>query len=285
MNKVLIESCSDFLYERFTFDNINESIFTDVISLRNYKAIIEKIKTFFQKIKNWILKIWGYIKRLFVKNPNKEKMIKELIDELKRENFFGAREETDNFKILSSYYYAYSGKSDAIESNVTVLMWLTPDDIFYAIERFIERIPVNAYNDDDATSDINRGEERYYSSINKFKDIVNKLKSSKIILASDYGFDKIEDFQKNNNVIIQRLHDTNDKAKKKLEEFMSNSKCSDEIKQQVNSSMLTKVSDNTNIVMDLLKYATVDKVYNDSLEVLGEVVRKIKDRRMFRGQV
>lgn len=42
MNKVLIESCSDFLYERFTFDNINESIFTDVISLRNYKAIIEK---------------------------------------------------------------------------------------------------------------------------------------------------------------------------------------------------------------------------------------------------
>jgi hypothetical protein len=282
MNKVLIESCSDFLYERFTFDNINESILTDVASLQNYKAIIEKIKTFFQKIKNWILKIWGYIKRLFVKNPNKEKMIKELIDELKRENFFGAREETDNFKILTSYYYAYSGKSDSVESSSSTLMWLSPDDIFYGIDRSIDKIPVDAYDSDSANMYINHGEENYYRDISKFKDLVNKLKSSKIILISDYDFDKIKEFQKNNEVIIKRLHETNEKAKKRLEEFMNNPKFSDEIKQQVNSLTLTKISDTTNIVMDLLKYATVDKIYNDSIEVLGEVVRKIKDRRMLR---
>ena len=214
MNTVLIESCNEYIYESMTFTNIDEAILSTIF---DFKYIIQQIKHFFTKVKSWIIKLWNYLKRLFMKNKSKEEQIKELIKQLKVE--YNIADTTPDLEVLKRVYTRLSNNNDIKLYNINeynLSEWRLFSNAAYY---FINILGIGA-EENELVDAIDKGESEYIERLRIAKDLLDKLKDNKFIIISDHNFDSVKELVDRKDEIIKRMEVDNKLAENNLNDFM-----------------------------------------------------------------
>ena len=275
MNTVLIESCNEYIYESMTFTNIDEAILSTIF---DFKYIIQQIKHFFTKVKSWIIKLWNYLKRLFMKNKSKEEQIKELIKQLKVE--YNIADTTPDLEVLKRVYTRLSNNNDVSLYNINeynLSEWRLFSNAAYY---FINILGIGAA-ENELVDAIDKGESEYIERLRIAKDLLDKLKDNKFIIISDHNFDSVKELVDRKDEIIKRMEVDNKLAENNLNDFMKKD-YSDELKNRVFKSATAKMTEYNNLVTELFKYMNPTKIYNDTTQFLSDAILKMKRREDFK---
>ena len=275
MNSVLIESCNEYIYESITFTNIDEAILSTIF---DFKYIIQQIKHFFTKIKSWIIKLWNYLKRLFMKNKSKEEQIKELVKQLKVE--YNIADTTPDLEVLKKVYTRLSNNNDIKLYNIdeyNLSEWRLFSNAAYY---FINILGIET-DESKLVDAIDKGESEYIERLRIVKDLLNKLKDNKFIILSDHNFDSVKELVDRKDEIIKRMEVDNKLAENNLNDFMKKD-YSDELKNRVFKSATAKMTEYNNLVTELFKYMNPTKIYNDTTQFLSDAILKMKRREDFK---
>ena len=268
MNNVLIESCNEYLYESISFTNIDEAILSTIF---DFKYIIQQIKYFFAKVKSWIIKLWNYLKRLFMKNKSKEEQIKELIKQLKVE--YNIADTTPDLEVLKRV-------NDIKLYNINeynLSEWILFSNAAYY---FINILGIGA-EENELVDAIDKGETEYIERLEIAKEILNRLKDNKLIILSEHIFDSINELVNSKDGIIKNMEANNKLAENNLNRFMEKD-YSDELKNRVFKSATAKMTEYNNLVTELFKYMNPTKIYNDTTQFLSDAILKMKRREDFK---
>lgn len=275
MNNVLIESCNEYLYESISFTNIDEAILSTIF---NFKYIIQQIKRFFTKVKSWIIKLWNYLKRLFMKNKSKEEQIKELIKQLKVE--YNIADTTPDLEVLKKVYTRISNNNDIKLYNINeynLSEWgLFSNAAYY----FINILGIGA-EENELVDAIDKGETEYIERLEIAKETLSRLKDNKLIIISEHIFDSINELVNSKDEIIKKMEVNNKLAENNLNRFMEKD-YSDELKNRVFKSATAKMTEYNNLVTELFKYMNPTKIYNDTTQFLSDAILKMKRREDFK---
>jgi hypothetical protein len=275
MNSVLIESCNEYIYESITFTNIDEAILSTIF---DFKYIIQQIKHFFAKVKSWIIKLWNYLKRLFMKNKSKEEQIKELVKQLKVE--YNIADTTPDLEVLKRVYTRLSNNNDVSLYNINeynLSEWRLFSNAAYY---FINILGIGAA-ENELVDAIDKGESEYIERLRIAKDLLDKLKDNKFIIISDHNFDSVKELVDRKDEIIKRMEVDNKLAENNLNDFMKKD-YSDELKNRVFKSATAKMTEYNNLVTELFKYMNPTKIYNDTTQFLSDAILKMKRREDFK---
>ena len=275
MNSVLIESCNEYIYESITFTNIDEAILSTIF---DFKYIIQQIKHFFAKVKSWIIKLWNYLKRLFMKNKSKEEQIKELVKQLKVE--YNITDTTPDLEVLKRVYTRLSNNNDVSLYNINeynLSEWRLFSNAAYY---FINILGIGAA-ENELMDAIDKGETEYIERLEIAKDLLNKLKDNKFIIISDHNFDSVKELVDRKDEIIKRMEVDNKLAENNLNDFMKKD-YSDELKNRVFKSATAKMTEYNNLVTELFKYMNPTKIYNDTTQFLSDAILRMKKREDFK---
>lgn len=275
MNSVLIESCNEYLYESITFTNIDEAILSTIF---DFKYIIQQIKHFFAKVKSWIIKLWNYLKRLFMKNKSKEEQIKELVKQLKVE--YNIADTTPDLEVLKRVYTRLSNNNDIKLYNINeynLSEWRLFSNAAYY---FINILGIGA-EESELVDAIDKGESEYIERLRIAKDLLDKLKDNKFIIISDHNFDSVKELVDRKDEIIKRMEVDNKLAENNLNDFMKKD-YSDELKNRVFKSATAKMTEYNNLVTELFKYMNPTKIYNDTTQFLSDAILRMKKREDFK---
>lgn len=275
MNNVLIESCNEYLYESISFTNIDEAILSTIF---DFKYIIQQIKYFFAKVKSWIIKLWNYLKRLFMKNKSKEEQIKELIKQLKVE--YNIADTTPDLEVLKRVYTRLSNNNDIKLYNINeynLSEWILFSNAAYY---FINILGIGA-EENELVDAIDKGETEYIERLEIAKEILNRLKDNKLIILSEHIFDSINELVNSKDGIIKNMEANNKLAENNLNRFMEKD-YSDELKNRVFKSATAKMTEYNNLVTELFKYMNPTKIYNDTTQFLSDAILKMKRREDFK---
>ena len=275
MNTVLIESCNEYIYESMTFTNIDEAILSTIF---DFKYIIQQIKHFFTKVKSWIIKLWNYLKRLFMKNKSKEEQIKELIKQLKVE--YNIADTTPDLEVLKRVYTRLSNNNDIKLYNINeynLSEWRLFSNAAYY---FINILGIGA-EENELVDAIDKGESEYIERLRIAKDLLDKLKDNKFIIISDHNFDSVKELVDRKDEIIKRMEVDNKLAENNLNDFMKKD-YSDELKNRIFKSATAKMTEYNNLVTELFKYMNPTKIYNDTTQFLSDAILRMKKREDFK---
>lgn len=275
MNTVLIESCNEYIYESMTFTNIDEAILSTIF---NFKYIIQQIKRFFTKVKSWIIKLWNYLKRLFMKNKSKEEQIKELIKQLKVE--YNIADTTPDLEVLKKVYTRISNNNDIKLYNINeydLSEWRLFNNAAYY---FINILGIGA-EESELVDAIDKGETEYIERLEIAKETLSRLKDNKLIIISNHIFDSINELVTRKDEIIKTMEVNNKLAENNLNRFMEKD-YSDELKNRVFKSATAKMTEYNNLVTELFKYMNPTKIYNDTTQFLSDAILKMKRREDFK---
>lgn len=275
MNSVLIESCNEYIYESITFTNIDEAILSAIF---DFKYIIQQIKHFFAKVKSRIIKLWNYLKRLFMKNKSKEEQIKELVKQLKVE--YNIADTTPDLEVLKRVYTRLSNNNDVSLYNINeynLSEWRLFSNAAYY---FINILGIGAA-ENELVDAIDKGESEYIERLRIAKDLLNKLKDNKFIIISDHNFDSVKELVDRKDEIIKRMEVDNKLAENNLNDFMKKD-YSDELKNRVFKSATAKMTEYNNLVTELFKYMNPTKIYNDTTQFLSDAILRMKRREDFK---
>lgn len=275
MNTVLIESCNEYLYESIIFTNIDEAILSTIF---DFKYIIQQIKNFFTKVKSWIIKLWNYLKRLFMKNKSKEEQIKELIKQLKVE--YNIADTTPDLEVLKRVYTRLSNNNDIKLYNINeynLSEWRLFSNAAYY---FINILGIGA-EENELVDAIDKGETEYIERLEIAKETLSRLKDNKLIIISEHIFDSINELVNSKDEIIKKMEVNNKLAENNLNRFMEKD-YSDELKNRVFKSATAKMTEYNNLVTELFKYMNPTKIYNDTTQFLSDAILKMKRREDFK---
>lgn len=275
MNNVLIESCNEYLYESISFTNIDEAILSTIF---DFKYIIQQIKHFFAKVKSWIIKLWNYLKRLFMKNKSKEEQIKELVKQLKVE--YNIADTTPDLEVLKRVYTRLSNNNDIKLYNINeynLSEWRLFSNAAYY---FINILGIGAA-ENELVDAIDKGESEYIERLRIAKDLLDKLKDNKFIIISDHNFDSVKELVDRKDEIIKRMEVDNKLAENNLNDFMKKD-YSDELKNRIFKSATAKMTEYNNLVTELFKYMNPTKIYNDTTQFLSDAILRMKKREDFK---
>ena len=275
MNTVLIESCNEYIYESITFTNIDEAILSTIF---DFKYIIQQIKHFFTKVKSWIIKLWNYLKRLFMKNKSKEEQIKELIKQLKVE--YNIADTTPDLEVLKRVYTRLSNNNDIKLYNIdeyNLSEWRLFSNAAYY---FINILGIET-DESKLVDAIDKGETEYIERLEIAKETLSRLKDNKLIIISEHIFDSINELVTRKDEIIKTMEVNNKLAENNLNRFMEKD-YSDELKNRVFKSATAKMTEYNNLVTELFKYMNPTKIYNDTTQFLSDAILKMKRREDFK---
>lgn len=275
MNTVLIESCNEYIYESMTFTNIDEAILSTIF---DFKYIIQQIKHFFTKVKSWIIKLWNYLKRLFMKNKSKEEQIKELIKQLKVE--YNIADTTPDLEVLKKVYTRLSNNNDIKLYNIdeyNLSEWRLFSNAAYY---FINILGIET-DESKLVDAIDKGETEYIERLKIAKETLSRLKDNKLIIISEHIFDSINELVTSKDEIIKKMEVNNKLAENNLNRFMEKD-YSDELKNRVFKSATAKMTEYNNLVTELFKYMNPTKIYNDTTQFLSDAILKMKRREDFK---
>ena len=275
MNTVLIESCNEYIYESMTFTNIDEAILSTIF---DFKYIIQQIKHFFTKVKSWIIKLWNYLKRLFMKNKSKEEQIKELIKQLKVE--YNIADTTPDLEVLKKVYTRLSNNNDIKLYNIdeyNLSEWRLFSNAAYY---FINILGIET-DESKLVDAIDKGETEYIERLEIAKETLSRLKDNKLIIISEHIFDSINELVTSKDEIIKKMEVNNKLAENNLNRFMEKD-YSDELKNRVFKSATAKMTEYNNLVTELFKYMNPTKIYNDTAQFLSDAILKMKRREDFK---
>ena len=275
MNNVLIESCNEYLYESISFTNIDEAILSTIF---DFKYIIQQIKHFFVKVKSWIIKLWNYLKRLFMKNKSKEEQIKELVKQLKVE--YNIADTTPDLEVLKRVYTRLSNNNDIKLYNINeynLSEWRLFSNAAYY---FINILEIGA-EENELVDAIDKGETEYIERLEIAKETLSRLKDNKLIIISEHIFDSINELVNSKDEIIKKMEVNNKLAENNLNRFMEKD-YSDELKNRVFKSATAKMTEYNNLVTELFKYMNPTKIYNDTTQFLSDAILKMKRREDFK---
>lgn len=275
MNTVLIESCNEYIYESMTFTNIDEAILSTIF---DFKYIIQQIKHFFTKVKSWIIKLWNYLKRLFMKNKSKEEQIKELIKQLKVE--YNIADTTPDLEVLKKVYTRLSNNNDIKLYNIdeyNLSEWRLFSNAAYY---FINILGIET-DESKLVDAIDKGETEYIERLEIAKETLSRLKDNKLIIISEHIFDSINELVTSKDEIIKKMEVNNKLAENNLNRFMEKD-YSDELKNRVFKSATAKMTEYNNLVTELFKYMNPTKIYNDTTQFLSDAILKMKRREDFK---
>lgn len=275
MNSVLIESCNEYIYESITFINIDEAILSTIF---DFKYIIQQIKHFFTKVKSWIIKLWNYLKRLFMKNKSKEEQIKELVKQLKVE--YNIADTTPDLEVLKKVYTRLSNNNDIKLYNINeynLSEWRLFSNAAYY---FINILGIGA-EESELVNAIDKGETEYIERLEIAKETLSRLKDNKLIIISEHIFDSINELVTRKDEIIKTMEVNNKLAENNLNRFMEKD-YSDELKNRVFKSATAKMTEYNNLVTELFKYMNPTKIYNDTTQFLSDAILKMKRREDFK---
>lgn len=275
MNTVLIKSCNEYIYESMTFTNIDEAILSTIF---DFKYIIQQIKHFFTKVKSWIIKLWNYLKRLFMKNKSKEEQIKELIKQLKVE--YNIADTTPDLEVLKRVYTRLSNNNDIKLYNINeynLSEWRLFSNAAYY---FINILEIGA-EENELVDAIDKGETEYIERLEIAKETLSRLKDNKLIIISEHIFDSINELVNSKDEIIKKMEVNNKLAENNLNRFMEKD-YSDELKNRVFKSATAKMTEYNNLVTELFKYMNPTKIYNDTTQFLSDAILKMKRREDFK---
>ena len=275
MNTVLIESCNEYIYESMTFTNIDEAILSTIF---DFKYIIQQIKHFFTKVKSWIIKLWNYLKRLFMKKKSKEEQIKELIKQLKVE--YNIADTTPDLEVLKKVYTRLSNNNDIKLYNIdeyNLSEWRLFSNAAYY---FINILGIET-DESKLVDAIDKGETEYIERLEIAKETLSRLKDNKLIILSEHIFDSINELVNSKDEIIKKMEVNNKLAENNLNRFMEKD-YSDELKNRVFKSATAKMTEYNNLVTELFKYMNPTKIYNDTAQFLSDAILKMKRREDFK---
>lgn len=275
MNNVLIESCNEYIYESMTFTNIDEAILSTIF---DFKYIIQQIKHFFVKVKSWIIKLWNYLKRLFMKNKSKEEQIKELIKQLKVE--YNIADTTPDLEVLKKVYTRLSNNNDIKLYNINEYN-LSEWRLFNNAAYYFTNILGIGAEENALVDAIDKGETEYIERLEIAKETLSRLKDNKFIIISEHIFDSINELVNSKDEIIKKMEVNNKLAENNLNRFMEKD-YSDELKNRVFKSATAKMTEYNNLVTELFKYMNPTKIYNDTTQFLSDAILKMKRREDFK---
>lgn len=275
MNNVLIESCNEYIYESMTFTNIDEAILSTIF---DFKYIIQQIKHFFVKVKSWIIKLWNYLKRLFMKNKSKEEQIKELIKQLKVE--YNIADTTPDLEVLKKVYTRLSNNNDIKLYNINEYN-LSEWRLFNNAAYYFTNILGIGAEENTLVDAIDKGETEYIERLEIAKETLSRLKDNKFIIISEHIFDSINELVNSKDEIIKKMEVNNKLAENNLNRFMEKD-YSDELKNRVFKSATAKMTEYNNLVTELFKYMNPTKIYNDTTQFLSDAILKMKRREDFK---
>lgn len=275
MNNVLIESCNEYLYESISFTNIDEAILSTIF---DFKYIIQQIKHFFAKVKSWIIKLWNYLKRLFMKNKSKEEQIKELVKQLKVE--YNIADTTPDLEVLKKVYTRLSNNNDIKLYNINEYN-LSEWRLFNNAAYYFTNILGIGAEENELVDAIDKGETEYIERLEIAKETLSRLKDNKLIIISEHIFDSINELVNSKDEIIKKMEVNNKLAENNLNRFMEKD-YSDELKNRVFKSATAKMTEYNNLVTELFKYMNPTKIYNDTTQFLSDAILKMKRREDFK---
>ena len=258
-----------------TFTNIDEAILSTIF---DFKYIIQQIKHFFTKVKSWIIKLWNYLKRLFMKNKSKEEQIKELIKQLKVE--YNIADTTPDLEVLKKVYTRLSNNNDIKLYNIdeyNLSEWRLFSNAAYY---FINILGIET-DESKLVDAIDKGETEYIERLEIAKETLSRLKDNKLIIISEHIFDSINELVTSKDEIIKKMEVNNKLAENNLNRFMEKD-YSDELKNRVFKSATAKMTEYNNLVTELFKYMNPTKIYNDTAQFLSDAILKMKRREDFK---
>jgi hypothetical protein len=258
-----------------TFTNIDEAILSTIF---DFKYIIQQIKHFFTKVKSWIIKLWNYLKRLFMKNKSKEEQIKELIKQLKVE--YNIADTTPDLEVLKKVYTRLSNNNDIKLYNIdeyNLSEWRLFSNAAYY---FINILGIET-DESKLVDAIDKGETEYIERLEIAKETLSRLKDNKLIIISEHIFDSINELVTSKDEIIKKMEVNNKLAENNLNRFMEKD-YSDELKNRVFKSATAKMTEYNNLVTELFKYMNPTKIYNDTTQFLSDAILKMKRREDFK---